>query len=75
MSKVMRAKMKVTSVKKFEGDYEQLELAAVMNGTDEDNTFSKVTPTATLSMMITNPNLVGTFEPGQKFYVDFTSAE
>lgn len=75
MSNVMRAKMKVASVRKFEGNYEQLELTAVMNGTTEDNTFAAATPSATLTMMITNPALIGTFTPGQKLYVDFSIAE
>lgn len=78
---MMRAKMKVTQVIRHEG-CEQLKLSAVCkpdgypaDGSDEDNTFAKWTPTADLSMSITNPALFGKIEEGQKFYVDFTLAE
>jgi len=70
----MRAKMYVTSIEKFSGQ-EQLNLSAVTNGSDEDNTFSKFTPSASLKMSVTNPELIGKYEPGQKFYIDFTPTE
>ncbi len=56
---------------------EELKLHAVYgNSTNkEDNTFSEATPSATLTMSITNKALHGQFKPGQKFYVDFTLAE
>lgn len=44
------------------------------DGTDEDNTFAKWSPSVNLQIQITNPALHGQFEPGQKFYVDFTPA-
>ncbi len=80
----MRAKLKVTSVTKGPASYvteERLTFAAVYkdgaypaDGSDEDNTFSKFTPQAELSMVLQNPALLGKFEVGQKFYVDFTPA-
>jgi hypothetical protein len=77
----MRAKLKVESVTKTEGN-EILKMRAVCklggypnDGTDEDNTFALWTPGATLEMFITNPALYGKIKPGQKFYVDFTLAE
>lgn len=80
----MRAKLKVTNVTKgpdnFE-PYERLNFSAVYkdgaypaDGSDEDNTFSKFTPQADLSMVIQNPALLGKFKPGDTFYVDFTPA-
>ncbi len=45
------------------------------DGSDEDNTFAKFTPTADLRMHIANPALFGKFEVGQKFHVDFTKAD
>lgn len=45
------------------------------NGLDENNTFSKFTPQADLQMVINNPALVGTFNVGDEFYVDFTKVE
>lgn len=62
---------------------EQLRLAAVgpnrtynEDGTgDEDNTFSRWTPCASLDITIQNPALFGKLKYGDKFYVDFTPAE
>ena len=78
----MRAKMKVVSVVKHSDTYEELEFSAVCkndgpyppDGTDENNTFAKWTPSASLKMSITNPGLIGNFNPGQEFYVDFSPA-
>jgi hypothetical protein len=76
----MRAKFKVTSVQKHESS-EVLTFGAVYkengypaDGSDEDNTFAKWTPQAECKMTINNPDLLGKFELGQKFYVDFTPA-
>jgi hypothetical protein len=76
----MRAKLKVTNVQKGETS-ERLTLAAVYKdgaypegGADEDNTFAMYTPSADLTMTINNPALVGQFNVGDKFYVDFTPA-
>jgi hypothetical protein len=44
------------------------------DGSDEDNTFAKWSPSVNLQIQITNPALFGKFEPGQKFYVDFSPA-
>lgn len=79
---VMRAKMQVQSVTKH-GDPAtavSLSLSAVTSkpfdaeGKNEDNTFATYTPSATLSMSITNPALLDKFTNGQKFYIDFTEA-
>lgn len=86
MAKVMRAKMQVQSVKEVrpwqeDGQLtEELELSAVCGtfgemGESEDNTYSRYTPTARLSMTVNNPALFGKIKPGQKFYLDFTEAE
>lgn len=78
----MRAKMVVQSVAIYgTGEYrtEKLTLCAVAkssgypsNGSDEDNTYAKFSPSATLEISIANPALHGKFQPGQKFYIDFT---
>jgi hypothetical protein len=74
----MRAKLKLTNIVKFE-NCETLTFFAVgksevypPDGYDENNTFSRWTPSAELKMTITNPNLLDKFELGQEFYVDFT---
>jgi len=85
---VMRAKLRVSLVDRPvvpEGvgqAYEVLNFVAVAksdgypeDGSDENNTFAKFTPTADLTMVINNPALYGKFEIDQEFYVDFTAVE
>lgn len=81
---MMRAKMQVASVTKFGDPVTQINLtfAAVAknsgypaDGSDEDNTYSKYTPSAELQMTIQNPALLDKFQEGQKFYVNFTPVE
>ena len=76
----MRAKFVVADVEKFE-THERLTFHAVGrdgaypdDGSDEDNSFAKWTPSADLTMSITNPALFGQFEAGMKVYADFTKA-
>lgn len=45
------------------------------DGSDEDNTFARFSPSGTLELTIANPALIGVIEPGTKFYIDFTEAE
>lgn len=78
---MMRAKMQVQSVKGTE-TYESISMSAVTssnkpygpNGENEDNTYARWTPSGTLALSITNPELIGKFKVGQKFYLDFTEA-
>jgi len=79
-SPTMRAKLVVSSVTKFNGA-EKLVMNAVAkssgypdDGSDEDNTYAKFSPMAEFSIHVANPALFGKFEPGMKFYVDFTPA-
>ncbi len=83
----MRAKVRVGSVlpvSVYEGvtTQEKLSLHAVAkngtypnDGSDEDNTFAKYTPSASFDLLIANPDLIGKFEVGKTFYVDFTPAD
>jgi hypothetical protein len=71
----MRAKMQIQSVTKVMGNWaEVIKFSAVYGGStnDEDNSFAKTTPSATLEMNIANKELHGVFQPGDTFYVDFT---
>lgn len=82
----MRAKLQVGSVfphRNADGDTQSETMyfhgvaksgAYPADGSDEDNTFAKWSPSVNLQIQITNPALFGKFEPGQKFYVDFTPA-
>lgn len=81
----MRAKLQITSVTSHgePATSNHITASAVTSsnkpygpeGENEDNTFARYTPNAQLSMTINNPNLVGKFRVGQKFYVDFTETE
>lgn len=80
---VMRAKMKILRVEKFEGSSnEKLHFVAVSkstpypaDGSDEDNSYAHYSPQGELTLTIANPALHGMFEVGEKFYLDFTKAE
>lgn len=84
MSKSMRAKFQVVSVQPAvpNGEYagsEIVRFTAVSksdgypaDGSDEDNTFAKFSPSANCEIQIANPALHGVYKTGQKFYVDFT---
>lgn len=79
--RTMRAKMVIHEVKRYEAA-EVLSMSAVCkpdgydaDGFDEDNTFAKFSPSGQLSLTIANPALLGQFNPGDKYYLDFTKAE
>ena len=82
----MRAKMKVGSVNVYRDEQgktlsESLAFYGVSkstpypaDGSDEDNTFAKFSPSVELRITIANPDLFGMYAPGDTFYVDFTPA-
>lgn len=80
MSITMRAKMQVSTVTRAVG-CDRITCNAVAakaypaDGSDEDNTYAKFSPSGELSLTIANPALLGVIEPGQKFYLDFTPAD
>ena len=86
MSK-MRAKVRVGSIipgplgEDGKPSYETLQLHGVSknegygaDGADENNTFAKFSPSVSMAFHIANPALIGAFEVGETFYVDFTPA-
>jgi hypothetical protein len=78
----MRAKLKVTNITTYESstvigltfNAVSKKEAYPTDGYDEDNTYSRWTPSAELKMQIANPDLLDKFVVGQEFYVDFTPA-
>lgn len=85
MSK-MRAKFQLQSVEQFGNSQgitgEKLKFHAVAkssaypaDGSDEDNTYAKFSPSASCEILVMNPALFGQFKPGEKYYVDFTLAD
>ena len=80
MSTSMRAKFVISAVERVTGG-EKVKFSAVSkstpygeDGLDEDNTYAKYSPSASCEIFIANPALHGQFNPGEKFYVDFTPA-
>lgn len=76
----MRAKLVVESVTKNETG-ETLKFRAVgrkdaypADGSDENNSFARFTPSASFEMFVANPELHGKYQPGDEYYVDFTKA-
>lgn len=74
MIPTIQAKLTVSFIQQHTG-WELWQFEACYTGTQEDNSYSSATPTANLSMTVTNPALIGTVKPGDKFYVNFTPAE
>lgn len=78
----MRAKFRLNNVHEnvIEGvkNGERLTFNAVAasnypdDGSDENNTYAKFTPNASVEIYVANPALFGQFETGQEYYVDFT---
>lgn len=80
----MRAKVRVGSVLPYRDESEKTVSEQVRfygvaksngypaDGTDEDNTFARWSPSVEMAFTIANPDLFGKFTPGDTFYVDFT---
>lgn len=80
----MRAKLKVSYVHEnvYDGKKqgERLSFHAVCaskypdDGSDENNTFAKFSPSAEFTINVANPALFDKFKVGEEYYVDFTLA-
>ena len=83
----MRAKMQIQKIEKHAGyggslGADVLHMVAVAakdgypsDGKDENNTYARFSPSATLSLTIMNPDLIDKFKPGEFYYIDFTKVE
>ena len=82
----MRAKLVVQSVEPVEFNGEKQQETVTFrgvsrsdrypdDGSDENNTFAKWSPSVDLTMAITNPALWGKLKVGQEYYSDFTLAK
>lgn len=83
----MRAKVKVNGVTPFKneaGEVQSERLDFVFpakdsayppDGSDEDQQFARYSPSASLSLTVANPALLGKFAVGDKFYLDFVPVE
>ena len=82
----MRAKVRVSAVFPLQDGSgsvtsERLQLSGVAksgaypaDGSDEDNSFAKWSPSVSMDFHIANPALFGKFNVGDTFYVDFSPA-
>jgi len=73
MEKQVRAKMEVSSITRWKGQ-DQVKFNCVYTNSPEDNNFAGATPAGDAQLTISNPALIGFFQPGDKFYLDFTKA-
>lgn len=67
----IRAKFKVESVSKTEFGEGVKMNAVCYDGTKENASFSKFTPSGSFEMFVTNEKLFGAFKPGAEYYLDF----
>jgi len=70
----IRAKFKCESVTNYGNGYLQTKLSAKYSDNPEDNQFSLATPSGTLEMTVTRPEVTSFFEPGKSYYLDFHEA-
>ena len=42
------------------------------DGSDENNTYAKYSPSGLLQLTVANPALIGKFTVGEEYYLDFT---
>lgn len=77
MTTRMRAKVMITGIER-QGEQEKLTFnfpakdgPYPADGSDEDQQFARFSPSGALSLAVANPNLVGKFAVGDKFYLDF----
>lgn len=75
MSKV-RAKFQCVANEPTSGEQHQVKLLAVVSGSEENKSFSRWTPSASVELCISDETPAATaFEVGKEYYVDFTPAE
>ncbi len=70
----LKAKMKASYVTDFGNQNKGVKLTAVTGDSEENKTFSKYTPNATLEMTINNPAALDFFVAGDEYYLTFDKA-
>lgn len=77
----VRAKMKAYAVTPMHSGNPNETVAEIRlmpvydDGSAENKSWSKYTPSGEVRLFITNPNAINAFEPGKSYYVDFTPAD
>jgi len=68
--------MVCTGVTPTDGEQKNVNFQAVTTGSEENKSFSRWTPSASVQMCISNETTAGDFfEQGKEYYLDFTAAE
>ena len=67
--KQLLAKMKVAEVTDFGNDNKKTRLTAIYGDSEENKTFSKYTPSADFTIMVTNPDATDFFKAGHEYYI------
>lgn len=71
MTKVL-AKVVCSSATPIDGEQKRTVMDAVMNGSEENKSFSRWTPVLNIHMVTSNETTAGDyFEPGAEYYVTF----
>ncbi len=77
----MRAKVRLNRIEQYTAS-ERLVFNPVSrsdsypeDGSDEDNTFAKFSPSGEFSLTVANPELIGKFKVNETYYVDFSPAD
>jgi hypothetical protein len=76
---MIRAKFKCLAVVEDKGPdgakyQEQVSFCAVTDASEDNKSWSKWTPSGSLSMSITNHEVWGAFEVDKEYFLDFTKA-
>jgi len=72
----VKAKFKCDEITPIGSDQKVLKMSAVIGDSDENKSFSRWTPVATLEMCISNETPAGDyFEPGKEYYLTIDKAE
>ena len=71
----LRAKMRCTSVTSHDAGAGQVNelvtlIAVSKDGSEDNKTWAKFTPSGTLALTITNPEAQARMKPGREYYVD-----
>ena len=71
-----RGKMQVKKVSRTMYGGDEVEMSCAYDPENpEDKAFSEATPSGNMNVRITNPALVGTFEPGEFYYIELHKAD
>ena len=72
-----RGKFKVIQITRnhYNPQAAEIKLGAVYSQSPEDQTYATATPSAEITMQVTNPAAAEKLQLGKSFYVDFTAIE